>query len=171
MAVLILILVVTFASVSDYLTHRIPNWLCALALSVGLALQLAAAGAPGVPAMLASVAVPFLLFIPFYIGGGMAAGDVKLMAACGALLGWPNALLATGCALLAGTLMGTCVYGYRGGWERFRARYGAALKLLCVTGSPFAVRAGDEDPVARSRFPYALAIAVGCVTSLELPMT
>ena len=168
MTVPILILVVTAASVTDCLTHRIPNWLCLVALTVGLALQAGAAEPPGIVAMSASVVVPFLLFIPFYAGGGMAAGDVKLMASCGALLGWPHALLASGCALLAGTVMGIGVYVYRGGWKSFAARYGGALKVFGTTGSFFIAPAG-KGSVAASRFPYALAIAFGCVAGGILP--
>lgn len=169
MTVLILLLVVAYASVTDCITHRIPNWLCLVALIVGLGLQLAAVEPTGILPMMASVVVPFLVFIPFYIGGGMAAGDVKLMAACGALLGWPNALLATGYALLAGTLMGVCVYLYRGGWASFIARYGTALRMICVTGTSF-ISPANENSVAKSRFPYALAIAIGCVASVEFPL-
>ena len=168
MAIPILMLVVAFASFTDCLTHRIPNWLCAFALTAGIALQLAEAGPAGVPAMIASVVVPFLLFIPFYIGGGMAAGDVKLMASCGALLGWPLALLASGYALVAGTLLGVCVYLHRGGRESFAARYGTALRIFCTTGTPVMAPAA-EGSVAASRFPYALAIAAGCAASVALP--
>lgn len=170
MAVLILLVVVAYASVFDCMMHRIPNWLCLAALTMGLGLQMAAAEPVAIVAMMASVVVPFLLFIPFYIGGGMAAGDVKLMAACGALLGWPTALLATGCALVVGTLMGICVYVYRGGWSSFSARYGTALRMFYFTGTPF-MSPADENSVAKSRFPYALAIAIGCAASVMFPMS
>lgn len=169
MTVLILLLVVAYASLTDCIMHRIPNWLCLFALIVGLSLQMAAAEPVGILAMMSSVVVPFLIFIPFYIGGGMAAGDVKLMAACGALLGWPVALLATGYALLVGTLMGVCVYLYRGGWSSFAARYGTALRMFCATGMTF-MSPEPENSVAKSRFPYALAIAVGCAATVLFPM-
>ena len=169
MAASILFVVVTLAAVGDCLTHRIPNWLCLFALVAGVGLQVFGAESSGAVAVTASVMVPFLVFLPFYAGGGMAAGDVKLMACCGALLGWPAALAAAGYTLVAGMLMGVGVYLYRGGWTSFAARYGTALKLLWLTGSPHLAPALPGS-VARSRFPYALAIAAGCVTGVAFPL-
>lgn len=165
MSVLILILVMAYASVSDCMTHKIPNWLCLFALVVGIGLQITSEEPVSVLSITASVVVPFLIFIPFYIGGGMAAGDVKLMAACGALLGWPTALLATGMVLMVGTFMGVCVYLYRGGWSSFATRYGSAIYTFCGTGK-FFMQPASENSVAKSRFPFALAIAFGCAASV-----
>lgn len=166
--ILFLLLVVTYASVTDCMTHRIPNWLCLCALIVGICLQITAPETVELLPLMASFVVPFLLFIPFYIAGGMAAGDVKLMTACGALLGWPTSLLATGYTLVFGMFLGVCVYMYRGGWTEFKIRYGTAAKMLYMTGQPF-MSPADENSVARSRFPYAIAIAAGCVGSMGFP--
>jgi prepilin peptidase CpaA len=86
----------------DLRRRVLPNWLTLSGAGAGLllaaphgwhAMWLAAAGA----------AVGFAILLPFFVFGGMGGGDVKLMAAFGALLG-PTAVLV---AALFATLLGS----------------------------------------------------------------
>jgi prepilin peptidase CpaA len=81
---LLLMFMVVLAATNDLLTRRIPNLLL-LAGSLGaLALHLCSP-TPG-PALLGAfggAATGLLVFLPLYCLRGMAAGDVKLMAAAG----------------------------------------------------------------------------------------
>lgn len=81
------------AVIEDLRCRRIPNWLTATGVSGGLvcgawhgwhSVGLAAAGA----------VLGFLILLPFHWCGAMGGGDVKLMAAYGALLGPSGILLA-----------------------------------------------------------------------------
>ena len=81
------------AVVEDVRRRRLPNWLTAGGVAAGMAcaawggwrsLGMAAAGA----------AVGFLLLLPFHLLGAMGGGDVKLMAAYGAVFGPAGILIA-----------------------------------------------------------------------------
>ena len=74
------------AVVSDLRSHRIPNLLVLLGLVLGLVGQTWAAGFIGLGHSLLGMLIGFGIFLPMYAVGGMAAGDVKLMAMAGAFL-------------------------------------------------------------------------------------
>jgi prepilin peptidase CpaA len=64
------------AVVSDLLRHRIPNSLVLLGLALGLAGQVYTGGISGLGDSLLGLLICFVLFLPMYAVGGMAAGDV-----------------------------------------------------------------------------------------------
>ena len=74
---LALLAVLLLASAFDIARRRIPNRLLAAGLLAALALHLAS-GAPSslLSTYLAGFAVGLLMFLPLYLMGGMAAGDV-----------------------------------------------------------------------------------------------
>lgn len=63
----------------------------------------------------AAAALPFLAAA---VKGGMGGGDVKLVAACGLVLGLPDAL--AGCALGLVLMLCFCLF-FKGGWRRGKA--------------------------------------------------
>jgi len=104
------------AIVLDIRWRQLPNWLTATGAAGGLAYA-AAGGWRALGVAAAGLATGFLLLLPLHLLGGMGGGDVKLMAAFGALLGPGGVLLA---GLFAGVLGGL----------------GAALVLLCHPREP-----------------------------------
>ena len=87
-------LYVALAAATDIRMHRIPNYLTVPAALLGLAYHTLAPTGWGPLASLAGLAVGFsLLFIPWLLGGS-GMGDVKLLAALGAWLGWKCLLAA-----------------------------------------------------------------------------
>ena len=83
----VLIPATLYASWIDYAERRVPNWLNALILLVGLGVQTAFFGLNGLGAGLLGMLVGFGVLIVPWAMHGMGAGDVKLMAAIGAWLG------------------------------------------------------------------------------------
>lgn len=159
---ILLIVVALIAVGTDLAVNKIYNPLCLFALLAGIAFHWYDAGFSVALLSLASALIAGLIFLPFYMMGGMAAGDVKLMAGCAAIIGWPYGILAAGLSLICGTFLGMLYYCLRGGAKEFISRYTTAAKHLLLTASVFLPDAAT-DSVAKSRFPYALAIASGCL--------
>ena len=74
------------AVVSDLRRHCIPNMLVLLGLALGLVGQMYSGGVSGLGDGLLGILICFGMFLPMYAVGGMAAGDVKLMAMVGSFL-------------------------------------------------------------------------------------
>lgn len=148
-------------AVFDSIRGRIPNLHVVLSLLLALVLQAGVSGGSGAAGFLAGSALGLLVFLPFYMVGGVAAGDVKLMAVVGGFLGWQAVLWAAACTLIAGTLLGLLYLLLRGGLGRLLHRYWASFALRAY------VPAGEND-VSRDRIPYAIAIFAGTLASLLL---
>jgi prepilin peptidase CpaA len=136
---LVLGALLTIAAWTDLRSHRIPNWLVLTTLVSGLAMQLGLNGLEGLGQATLGVGAGFLVFLFPYLRGGMAAGDVKLIAACGAFLGPIGAVLAGGIATVFGALIGSSLIAY----QRYRGESLTAEQMLTT------------------KFPFALAIALG----------
>ena len=101
----LLLLLVSLSAVFDAKERRIPNKITFIGIVVGLLFNLFVGGWIGLLnsflGMLAGIAV---FFIPFAMGG-MGAGDVKLMGAIGALMGWRFSLETAIYSALVGGVM------------------------------------------------------------------
>src|SRR5690242_11677682 len=86
---LVLIALVLGAAIYDVRYRRIPNWLTVMGVAVGLLLNsFLYPGWPGLRLGLLGLAVAFGVYFVLYALRAMGAGDVKLMAAIGAMVGW-----------------------------------------------------------------------------------
>lgn len=161
---LVLLLVLSLAIVSDTLQHRIPNPLTFGALGCGLGLQTWEAGISGFSAGLAGIGIGFLLLLPFYLVNGMRAGDIKLMAAVGAFLGF-HTTLAVGFSLMTGMLFGLAVLLWKGGGAAWLNRYRVMFMLFASTGK-WSYQPPATGEAAAASFPYAAAIASGTLVTV-----
>ena len=144
------------ATVVDIRQRRVPNVLTMGLASVGLLLAMTGVGSVTLGGALGGLALGLALLLPMHIFGAMGAGDVKLLAAFGALLG-PSAVFdAFVRAALLGGVMALAVALWRG---RLRETlYGTAM---LVTTRSRTMAAVIEHPATNNRFPYAPAIALG----------
>jgi prepilin peptidase CpaA len=152
------------ATFTDLRGWRIPNHLTFPGMAVGLALNFALATVEAGPVHgLSNGLVPAaaggaaLLVITAALAGAgtLGWGDVKLLAAVGALLRWPVALSALLYTILAGGVLAV-VYGL------WRGNLGAALSnLLPGRGRRGRSRIGSAASPPRHRMPYAMAILAG----------
>ncbi len=109
--ILILAGLLTVASISDYRTYRIPNWLTVGGMTTGL---IYSAIVPfsvklGFLWSLGGLAIGLLALLPLYALRMLGAGDVKLMAMVGAFLGVTDTLSAVVYSLIVG---GIAALGY-----------------------------------------------------------
>jgi prepilin peptidase CpaA len=86
----VLLAVLIAAAIYDVRYRRIPNWLTVSGVLLGLAINavIGESGGRGILFALAGLGVAFGMYMVLYILRAMGAGDVKLMAAVGALVGW-----------------------------------------------------------------------------------
>lgn len=144
---------------TDVRTRRIPNWLTG-AIG-GAAFGLAFGGGPVTPMRaLLGLVVGLALMLPGHIIGATGAGDVKLMAAVGAVVGPDVIFRAFLYSAVAGGVLAVVVAVRRG-------RLGTTLKATTnlVTQPVHAKRAIEASDRA-NRFAYGPAIAVGTFFSL-----
>jgi prepilin peptidase CpaA len=153
---------------ADIRTRRIPNALSALAGFSGIILNAVCLGLPGVVhGLLGVVLVVAVLLAPFLLGG-VGGGDVKMMAALGALLGPFLALASLGMGMaLGGVLM--VVHLVRLG--RFREKAGATARMIwhaLTTLSAAPLRVPAADVANAVTLPYSVPLGLGTVTVLGL---
>lgn len=100
------------AAVAEDLARRtISNLWPVAALAGGIACQMTASGWRGLGTALLGAVAGFLVFLVFYLLGGMGGGDVKLMAGFGALLGTGRLLQAALFTAVVGGLLAVIVLG------------------------------------------------------------
>jgi prepilin peptidase CpaA len=159
------LLVVT--TYSDLRWRRIRNVWTLGGASLAIVVHLFIGGLEGLQTTLLGLGTGLGLLMPFYLMKGMAAGDVKLMGAVGALVGPKLAVIAVLATLMAGGVLGIAYLIARGDIGRWLKRWNLLLTNLVVArglGATYIPPATDE--VAGQRFPYALAIAAGTLIAV-----
>jgi prepilin peptidase CpaA len=154
-SLLLLSAMLASAVCSDLRRHRIPNILSLLGLIAGLGLQAVVGGLHGLVSGLLGAGVGLACFAPFYLIRAMGAGDVKLLAAVGAVLGPQGAFFAALFSLLAG---GLAAIGYVL-WRGLRASVSSFVHEGFAAAGVSALIAAQL--ARRDRLPFALPIAVG----------
>jgi len=161
----LLLLLLTIATCDDLIEHRIPNAVVVWGIVLALGIGGLAGGHTGFLSALGGLLLGGLLLLPFYLLGGMGAGDVKLMAMTGAFLGPTATLLAVAVTLTAGLVLALSVLGV---WLIMQSAPG--LTALTTLRRLLPARLRPSLPGSRpAHFPYAAAIAVGAMTALWLP--
>ncbi len=102
------------AATAEDLWHReVSNWIPLVAFLGGITCHVWKAGIWGGLESLGGAVAGFLVFLIFYLLGGMGGGDVKLMAGFGALLGWHRILQGALWTAGIGGLLALMVIAYR----------------------------------------------------------
>ena len=160
-------LVVAAAAV-DLRSGKVPNWLTYPAILLGLAGHALAGGLRGEGGQLgltgaaAGLAVGFVPLLVCWLAGGIGGGDVKLMAAIGALGGWEFAIGAMLYGFIAAALMAAAVMIRRRVVRRTLRRIFHTMVLLITPGAKPADPTGAESP----RSPFAVALCLGTVAAM-----
>jgi len=156
--VILLLGLLGVAVASDLRRHRIPNFLVGLGLALGLAGQAYVGGIGGLGDGALGMLIGFGVFLPLYALGGMAAGDVKLMAMVGSFMTPLFALWTALFSLIAGGLCCLLLVLVRGQVQQTLGRY-----WLMLRAQAYLPAAADE--VAGKPFPFSIAILLGTLTS------
>lgn len=136
------------ATLEDLARRQVSNWIPLAALAGGLAVQGWERGWSGIGSALLGAVAGFLVFLVFYLFGGMGGGDVKLMAGFGAVIGIGRLLEAALWTAALGGLLALGVIAWQAGRRRWRQWRGMS------------------DVEAGQFIPYAPAITLGVWLSL-----
>jgi prepilin peptidase CpaA len=109
---------------------------------------------------MAGFALGLALMMPGHALGATGAGDVKLMAAVGALVGPGTVVTAFAFTAITGGVMALAIAMRR---QRLRATLAGTGRLIAA---PTEVRQQIGSAPAASRFAYGPAIAVGSVLAV-----
>lgn len=159
LSTLLLLLILAMAVYMDMRRHRIPNWLSFGALITGLLLSYIYLPGNDMHNGIKGAGIGLALLLPFYLAGGMGAGDVKLMAALGSFIGPAPAFMSVCFTLMVGGFIALGIILRNGELVSFYRRY--LVMLTARVHIP-----PEAGSIARRRFPYALSIAVGTLIYL-----
>ena len=163
----LLAVLLVIATVQDLRFRRIPNSLVFSTSLLALADSwLGVHEGTGVANTLGGLLTGLALMLPGYLLRAMGGGDVKLMAAVGAVVGFPNVLTAVLGSLIAGGAL-SILHALRTGQilqmlQNVQAIVMNALLLAPTGGSARQAFKGTSA----GRIPYALAIAIGSASAV-----
>lgn len=163
----LLALIVVAAAMFDSRRRRVPNWLTLPGLLLGIALNTILFHREGLWSSLEGLSLAFLIYLPLYLLRGMGGGDVKLMAAVGAIAGPANWLRIFFLTLLFGAVAAIILMFVK---RRVRRTFKNVWLILASLGTgqaPYAknpeLDVGTDQGV---RLPHAVTIAGGALAFL-----
>jgi prepilin peptidase CpaA len=142
-------------SAVDLRTRRVPNALTFSVAGAGLALAATGHWPVSLPSAALGLAIGLVMMLPGHVIGATGAGDVKLFAAIGTLLGPKAIALAFLYTAVAGGAIAVVVAASRRCLAGTLERTGA---LMRTGGSAISE---IENATTNNRFAYAPAIALG----------
>jgi len=162
------------ACFTDLRSRRIPNRLVGLLALLGIAFSIVTRGwSVGPKLSLIGLAAGFAIWIGFYAGGVLGAGDVKLAAAVGAWLGPTGALKASLVGALAGGVLALMMLvRERRAREAFERIFVVlSTRSLAPLGTPMTAdeQKAPRGQVTRQPLPYGVALAIGALIVAWLP--
>jgi prepilin peptidase CpaA len=154
------LLLAVLAGWTDLRRRRIPNWLTAPGLIVGLAGNAVLGGWSGLKASLLGAGLGLALLLPFVLVHALGAGDWKLAGALGAFVG-PRLLLdlLLGSVFVAG-IMAVVLVIYKGRVRQTMRNIGHILISLVTFRLPGAQFTLDNPESLKVPYGVALALTV-----------
>lgn len=164
----VLVVIVVTAAVYDIRYRKIPNWLVLVGLVVGFGLNtFLLEGATGFLYSAKGMGLALLIYFPLYLLRAMGAGDAKLMAAVGSIVGWGNWLAIFVLTAVIGGVMGLVVLLFAGRIRKTFWNLGWMINEIIHFRAPY--RSSEELDVRSAkamRMPHGVSIALGCIAFL-----
>jgi prepilin peptidase CpaA len=164
-AVLVAILLV--ASITDVRSGRIPNWLVVSGAALGLAVAGVQFGWRGAGDACLGLLGGFTLYFPLYLLRARGAGDVKLLAAIGAVVGLGSCVEIAVLSALCGGVMALAVAASKKRLGKTFQNLSFIVYELTHLRRPYAANAElDVHHPESVRIPHAVVLASGAVAFL-----
>src|SRR5215469_15665050 len=166
---ILLAILVAVAAVFDIRYRRIPNWLVLTGIVAGLLWNLSASGLSGLLHASEGLGLGFALYFPLYLIRARGAGDVKLLAATGAITGPGNIFLICILTAILGGVIALIVLLIYGRLRRTFFNLGWMVQDLAHLRAPY--KSSEELDVTTNkgmRLPHGAMIAVGVTAFIFL---
>ena len=158
------------AAAFDIPYRRIPNWLTASGVLAGVGMNAFLYPVwPGLRLSLTGLAIGFGAYFLLYAIRAMGAGDVKLMAAVGAMVGWQDWLAIFMITALLGGVASLALITLRGRVRK--TLWNVGFVLTEMKSGRAAYLANEELDVRSSKavgLPHGAVIAAGALVFLAL---
>ena len=154
------------AAFTDWHEHKIYNKLLFPAFLIALLLHIVQGGISILANSLLGAAVGFALLLLPYLMGGMGAGDVKLLAVIGAFGGVPFVLTSFLYGAIIGGLISVFLLARRKAMVSTLKHF---LLFLPLRQKPQHLSESMSN-ARQEKFPYGIAIALGTLLALFLPL-
>jgi prepilin peptidase CpaA len=161
---ILLAAVVAIAAIFDIRFRRIPNWLVLAGIFAGFVWNSYAFGLTGLAHAAEGLGVGFILYFPLYLLRARGAGDVKLLAAVGAITGPGNCVWIFFLTAILGGLIALVLLLVRGRLSKTMFNMSWIMRDLLSLRAPY--QRSDEVDVTTTkgmRLPHGAMIAVGAV--------
>jgi prepilin peptidase CpaA len=159
----IVLAVVCAAAALDMRTGRIPNWLTVPVAVCGLTLWCVRGGAEGLLTGLQGMGIALALWVfSSLFGRVIGGGDVKLLAAVGAVQGPSFLLVALLWSILLGGVLALAVLLHRRALRHHMRGLWGWLGSALLLGKPSRLPQATETVT----IPYAVPIAIGTLLAL-----
>ncbi|HXD42258.1 MAG TPA: A24 family peptidase [Ramlibacter sp.] len=165
----VLIALLVAAAVIDYRSYRIPNWLTAGGMLLGLACAalLPSPDHAGFLWAFGGLAVGFAVLLPLYVLRILGAGDVKLMAMAGAFLGAIGTLYAILFTFTAAGVLAVALALSHGALMRMLGNVKNFVQFMTFSVMGGVRRAAPiEAEASIGRMPYGISVATGTMAYL-----
>ena len=165
---LLLASVLIISSITDLRSHRISNRLTYSTMLFGMIFYSLTSGLSGLLYSMGGLFLGLALLIAFYFVGGMGAGDVKLMAAVGSLLGPQGVFHAFLGTTLIGGIYALIILTKKGYLMDTLKRFGLMLKTFFMTKKFIYI-----PPARQEKAPllcYGVATSLGTLASVAYRM-
>src|SRR5918998_1785069 len=149
----------------DVRYRRIPNAFVLATLASGLIVNTIYGGFKGALVSLAGCAIAFILMFILHVFGAMGAGDVKLFAAIGSLIGTQLVLPTFLVVILTGGALALLLMLHTGA---VRATMHRVLQILVGLLPGWEVPRFSVPSDRRHTIPYGVAITFGSLISLAI---
>jgi prepilin peptidase CpaA len=162
--------VVLTAALYDFRFRRIPNWLNVSGVITGIVVNVLLFAWHGIGLAAVGLLLSLAIYVPLYLLRAMGAGDVKLMAAIGCIVGPQNWVGILVCTALAGGVLALCVSIANGRLRQTLHNVVLLLHELMRFRPPAREHNMLDVKHERSmRLPHGIAIAAGSLGFLALP--
>lgn len=154
----ILIVCLLVASFYDATTKRIPNWISLILIISGVSWNFFSTDGMGLRISGAGLAAGLLLMLPGYVLASMGAGDVKLMAAIGSVVGFSKVLDIVFYSYMIMFVISVIFIIVKGDMLKLLGRYKALI--YGFFSGILSYQQPDTSEAAGQRLPLAPAIAL-----------